>query len=141
MQQLIDRSCIRFKETHEPGKEKCSCGRPALGPKRSMLDKDKCVLCLPNSDANKPCYDCTLCRKTREYLKDTDDQFQLYGYDGNSRISELWLCTKCDYLIAFEMMNPCLLRDVIHEDARRDHVERVCGPLRSRKSRDTEEMF
>ncbi len=96
--------------------------------KNPPLDNQTCVCCFPNPDLDQPCYNCDLCVATRLFLKSTDDQWQLWGYEAGG---ELWTCQRCKYITGCACMCPSIIRDVIHEQARKSHKFWLCDELGS----------
>lgn len=94
-------------------------------PEHSTL----CFACAPNPDINGRCYQCSRCVETRRYLEETDRVFTLKGY-GSSYETELWWCARCEYFIELGRRGPSLLRDCLHEIARKEHARYVCDYLK-----------
>lgn len=86
-----------------------------------------CILCTDNLDTKQACYDYDSCQKTRQYLKETDDNFSLEGYTVSS--TEVWKCQLCNYYLQFDMQNPGLARDILHEKSRKIHLDKWCQYL------------
>lgn len=103
-----------------------SCGKTPVHPSAPYPPgAPGCVVCIPSVDKHQKCYNCDECVQTREYLKETNDAFTLYGYHGRDN-AECWLCTRCNHLICFDFMQPSLIRDIIHEKMRKAHTCRMC---------------
>ncbi len=101
--------------------------------KNPSLEFEKiCIVCRPNNDINNKCYNCDKCIKTRKYLEDTSSQFGLCGYRfKNGTNTEVWHCSGCMYYMEFYQMVPSIIRDLIHEQARKNHIENECALLKS----------
>lgn len=97
-----------------------------------ILDKyDRiCILCHKNINLNNPCYNCDLCIKTREYLKETNEIFELDGY-GKTYYQDIeyWKCKKCNHFLQIQILFPGMERELLHEIMRRDHLDKWCELL------------
>lgn len=103
--------------------ERCSNGHP-------LSKSPYCLWCQPVSEEElrSECYNCTHCRADRQWLQETDDEFELAGYSCGE---ELWKCKKCNHCIAFARMSPGSARDRVHVYGRRVHKKCICDDLRT----------
>jgi hypothetical protein len=80
----------------------CKCGQ--------LQSPATCINCNDNIDD---------CKATRQYIADTNHMFTLVG---QIKDREIWKC-KCGHPIKFKIYCPSMLRDMLHESARRKHLE------------------
>ncbi len=101
--------------------EKCLKGHP-------ISPHSGCLYCLhvPEKDLKSKCYNCDKCRADREFLSETNKQFQLVFYECNE---EWWQCNKCGKAIAFQPMTPGIMRDIVHIKGREIHMKYICDDI------------
>ena len=99
--------------------QKCiECNRNAI------FNKNLCVMCSPHQAEGTRCYSCDLCIATREFLRETNQQFVMVGYSSDGY--ELWNCEKCGYDLLFIVTDRTIIGDMSRELNRRQHME-DCG--------------
>jgi len=99
--------------------------------KNPLLQGHKtCFPCQKNIDRTTTCYSCELCTADRKYIADTDNVFELIGYD-YINWAEIWYCHRCKVGIHIEIMESSLVRDMIHVKARKEHIDSVCDGITS----------
>ena len=89
----------------------------------SLLYQDVCIIHMKNFDLDSVCYNCDLCTKTRNFLKETYHLFSLIEYANYNCRVELWKCNLCYKIFTFQMINPGMARDLLHEIERLKHMQ------------------
>ncbi len=124
----LARASLRGVRSDRGGPDAAMCAQCQQRPAFPGGLRGLCVSCIPRDDVRGACYSCEMCVATREYLAETDSIFTLKGYDNEA---ELWRCARCGYLLAFKQAGPGGLRDVLHEKARRLHLQHACDRLKN----------
>jgi hypothetical protein len=97
-----------------------------------VLDYERCILCYDINNIKGECYNCELCIETRKYLAETNKLFKLVSYGRlYDQRTEIWQCINCNYYIEYELLNPSITRDYIHESARKIHINKWCEKLKT----------
>lgn len=65
-----------------------------------------------------------MCIATRKFLIETEETFLMIGYSLFGDAVEMWHCTLCkQHAFAIQIIMPGLMRNVVHEKARKEHLQ------------------